>query len=110
MAFRLGMIVGGAVGYVLGTKAGRERYEQLQRTWGSVRQSQPAQQVENQVREAAGKVGQTAYAKANEKAAKLRQRDGSTNTDGSSQTSGQTAETSSTGSRQAGQPSTLPPT
>jgi hypothetical protein len=29
MRFRLGLIVGFGVGYYLGTKAGRERYEQL---------------------------------------------------------------------------------
>ena len=31
MRFRLGLITGGAVGYYCGAKAGRERYEQLNR-------------------------------------------------------------------------------
>jgi hypothetical protein len=29
MRFRLGLFIGAAVGYVLGAKAGRERYEQI---------------------------------------------------------------------------------
>jgi len=29
MRFRAGLIVGGAVGYVLGARAGRQRYEQI---------------------------------------------------------------------------------
>ncbi|HEV7450171.1 MAG TPA: hypothetical protein VGO16_02015 [Pseudonocardiaceae bacterium] len=28
----LGFLLGGAIGYVLGTRAGRERYEQIERT------------------------------------------------------------------------------
>jgi len=35
MRFRLGMLAGAAIGYVLGARAGRERYEQIKR--GSVR-------------------------------------------------------------------------
>lgn len=31
MRFRAGLIVGGAIGYVLGARAGRERYEQIVR-------------------------------------------------------------------------------
>ena len=33
MGFKTGLIVGMGVGYVLGTKAGRERYEELKATW-----------------------------------------------------------------------------
>lgn len=33
MGFKTGMIVGIGVGYVLGAKAGRERYEELKRAW-----------------------------------------------------------------------------
>jgi hypothetical protein len=33
MGFRTGLLVGLGVGYVLGSKAGRERYEQIRRTW-----------------------------------------------------------------------------
>jgi len=33
MDFKTGLIVGAALGYVLGTKAGRNRYEQLLAVW-----------------------------------------------------------------------------
>lgn len=33
MGFKTGMIIGFGVGYVLGTKAGRERYEELRQAW-----------------------------------------------------------------------------
>ena len=32
MRFRLGLLIGFAIGYYLGTMAGRERYEQINRT------------------------------------------------------------------------------
>jgi hypothetical protein len=33
MGFKSGMLVGFGVGYVLGSKAGRERYEELRAAW-----------------------------------------------------------------------------
>jgi len=33
MAFKTGFIVGGAVGYVLGARAGKERYDQIVDLW-----------------------------------------------------------------------------
>lgn len=33
MGFKTGMLVGFGIGYVLGTKAGRERYEELKASW-----------------------------------------------------------------------------
>ena len=33
MGFKTGLLVGFGVGYVLGTKAGRERYEELKASW-----------------------------------------------------------------------------
>jgi hypothetical protein len=35
MGFKTGLLVGLGVGYVLGTKAGRERYEELKASWDS---------------------------------------------------------------------------
>jgi len=36
-------LVGLGVGYVLGTKAGRQRYEQISKQWKNVWESQPVQ-------------------------------------------------------------------
>ena len=33
MGFKTGLLVGMGVGYVMGTKAGRERYEELKASW-----------------------------------------------------------------------------
>jgi hypothetical protein len=41
MRFRLGLVAGFAVGYYLGAKAGRERYEQLREWAGRVGDTQP---------------------------------------------------------------------
>ncbi len=49
LRFRLGLIVGFAIGYVLGTRAGHERYEQLRELWQQVRSSKPAQQIGSEV-------------------------------------------------------------
>ena len=45
MRFRLGVVLGLAGGYVLGAKAGRERYEQIAQAWESFRQSEGGQQL-----------------------------------------------------------------
>lgn len=37
MRFRIGLIIGGGLGYVLGARAGRERYEQIVRAWRRMR-------------------------------------------------------------------------
>jgi hypothetical protein len=39
MRFRMGVLVGFGAGYYLGAKAGRERYEQLNRTVRKIRRS-----------------------------------------------------------------------
>jgi len=39
MTFRLGMVTGFAAGYYLGTKAGRQRYDQINRSLAKLRQS-----------------------------------------------------------------------
>lgn len=48
MRFRLGMIVGGTIGYVLGARAGRERYEQLARSAASFRNHPAYLQLKSQ--------------------------------------------------------------
>lgn len=36
MGFKTGLLVGFGAGYVLGTKAGRERYEEIRATWNQI--------------------------------------------------------------------------
>lgn len=38
-AFKRGALIGFAVGYVYGSKAGRERYEQINRNWEKVKRT-----------------------------------------------------------------------
>ena len=57
MKFRFGLIIGLAIGYVLGAKAGYERYQQIQSTWRSVRRSDPAQRLGTEVRGFADRAG-----------------------------------------------------
>lgn len=71
MRLRLGLIIGFAIGYVLGAKAGRERYEQISRLYQQMSGSQPAQQIGAEVREAATKAGHTIEQKASEGVGKV---------------------------------------
>jgi hypothetical protein len=57
MRFRAGIAVGLATGYVLGTKAGRERYEQIKRWWRSVSGSPQVHQLTEKSKELAGQAG-----------------------------------------------------
>lgn len=58
MQFRRTLMIGLAIGYVLGTRAGRERYEQIRRAFDALCQSQPAQQLSAEMRDATSKAGQ----------------------------------------------------
>ncbi len=71
MRMRFGLLVGFCVGYVLGAKAGRERYDELMQMWGSISRSQPAQQLGEDVRVAASRVSETIERKASEGAEKV---------------------------------------
>ena len=46
---RLGLLIGLAIGYVLGSRAGRERYEQIRRTAKAAWESQPAEKLRTEV-------------------------------------------------------------
>ena len=46
MRFRIGLLAGFAAGYYLGTKAGRERYEQIRRWLDDARQSRPFEKAQ----------------------------------------------------------------
>jgi hypothetical protein len=65
MKFRFGLIIGIAVGYVLGARAGYERYQQIQSTWRSMRRSEPAQRLGTEVRDFADRTGSRLEDKAN---------------------------------------------
>jgi len=41
VGFKTGLLIGAAAGYVLGAKAGRERYEQIKHRLGSMARSEP---------------------------------------------------------------------
>jgi methylase of polypeptide subunit release factors len=53
MAFRSGFVLGLGVGYVLGTRAGRERYEQIRALWHQVSGSPAVQRAAEKAKEAA---------------------------------------------------------
>lgn len=71
MQFRLGLFVGLAIGYVLGAKAGRARYEQIATWWGQVKGSPAAQDLGAEVRVAASKASETLEGRASEGVAKV---------------------------------------
>ena len=54
MGGRLGLFVGFGAGYVLGAKAGRERYEQLRRLYENVQSSPAFRQATSAARDAVG--------------------------------------------------------
>lgn len=65
MKFRFGLIVGLATGYVLGARAGQERYQQIQSKWLQLRSSEPAQRLGNEVQNFADRAGSRLEQKAN---------------------------------------------
>ena len=54
MRGRLGVLVGFGAGYVLGAKAGRDRYEQLRRLYENVQASPAFQKATGKAKEAVG--------------------------------------------------------
>lgn len=48
MRMRLGLLLGGAIGYVLGAKAGVERYEQIKRAAAQARKHPAVDQLSEQ--------------------------------------------------------------
>jgi len=54
MRLKLGFLVGFGAGYVLGAKAGTERYEQLRRLWDNLLSSPQFQEASGKAKEAVG--------------------------------------------------------
>jgi len=48
MRFKLGLMIGGAVGYVLGARAGKQRYEEIKRLWAKARRHPAVSQIVDQ--------------------------------------------------------------
>ena len=77
MRFRLGLLTGFAAGYVLGSKAGRERYEEIRDGFNKLMGTEPAQQLQTEVRHAAERAGAVIEEKAAEGVAKVSEMVGS---------------------------------
>ena len=45
MRMKFGLVVGFAIGYLMGSKAGRYRYDQIMKALGKIGQSEPAQKA-----------------------------------------------------------------
>jgi hypothetical protein len=54
MRFRLGLVIGFGAGYVLGARAGRQRYEQLRAYWNQLTGSPTVQRAAERTKEVAG--------------------------------------------------------
>jgi hypothetical protein len=57
MRMRLGLLLGFGAGYVLGAKAGEQRYEEIRDAFNNLMGTEPAQQLQAEVRDAAERAG-----------------------------------------------------
>lgn len=62
---RPGLMIGMAAGYVLGTKAGRERYQQIQDLWRKAMRTPQVQTLQSEVRQTAATLTDAVEQKAN---------------------------------------------
>lgn len=67
MKYRFGFLTGAAVGYVLGTHAGRERYEQIKRLSRRVAENPTVQEAAGILRARAGELAGSARQKVGDK-------------------------------------------
>ncbi len=70
--FRNGLLLGFAAGYVLGAKAGRERYQQIVESWERVTATEPAKWAVERGRQVAGRSREMAGERMATASAKLR--------------------------------------
>jgi len=54
MSFRLGFVIGGGVGYYLGSKAGRQRYDQINRAVRRLKRSDAFETVTDKAKSTLG--------------------------------------------------------
>jgi hypothetical protein len=54
MGFKTGLLIGFGAGYVLGSRAGRQRYDEIRRTWGRLSGSPTVHRAAERTREFAG--------------------------------------------------------
>jgi hypothetical protein len=66
LKYRATFIAGAALGYVLGTKAGRERYEQIKRASRRITENPTVQETAGLIRAQAGELAGTARTKVTE--------------------------------------------
>ena len=66
MRGRLALLTGFAAGYVLGAKAGTQRYEEIRAQFNKLMGTEPAQQLQAEVKVAASKAGSVIEEKATE--------------------------------------------
>ncbi|MBO2446421.1 YtxH domain-containing protein [Actinomadura barringtoniae] len=64
MKYRVPFIAGAAIGYVLGTKAGRERYEQIKNASKKVAESQKVHETAGLIMTKGGEIAEVAKVKA----------------------------------------------
>jgi hypothetical protein len=57
MGIKAGLVIGFGAGYVLGSKAGRQRYEQIQSWWSKVSGSPTIQRAADSAKSFAGEAG-----------------------------------------------------
>ena len=57
MGMKSGLVIGFGIGYVLGSKAGRQRYEQIQAWWSKASGNPTVQKATDSARAIAGEAG-----------------------------------------------------
>ena len=90
MRFRLTLLLGLGIGYVLGAKAGRERYNQMMEMWNQFMGSPTGQQVSRQVHDLREQAVETFQAKTSEGTEKAKERLASAQSSGGTTSGGTT--------------------